>query len=109
MQQLLRELLVHRGGTREDAGTDVGHTGHFEQTLDRAVLAEAAVQDGEDDVHRLENRHADARIDDPHQTAGGRVRGEHDRGPLLDLGQRLRPAICRAAGDASVSTQAHPD
>ena len=34
----------------QHAGTDVGHAGELEQSLDGAVLAVRAVQDGEDDV-----------------------------------------------------------
>ena len=55
-QQLLRELLVHARGAREHARTDVGHAGHLQQSLDRAVLPERPVQHGEDDVDAGEGR-----------------------------------------------------
>ena len=70
-QHGLEEVLVHaeRGGG--DPGADVGDAGELEQALDRAVLAERAVQHGQDDVDGAERL--------------GRLRvGEH--------GQRLRDA-----------------
>ena len=49
-EQLLGELLVHRGRRGEHAGPDVGQPAHLQQALDRAVLAVGAVQHREDDV-----------------------------------------------------------
>ena len=49
-EQGLHRALVHRGRRGEHAGADVGKPGHLEEPLDGAVLAEGAVQHGEDDV-----------------------------------------------------------
>jgi hypothetical protein len=43
-------VLVHTRGGAEQAGGDVGHVGEFEQALDGAILAEGAVEDGENNV-----------------------------------------------------------
>jgi hypothetical protein len=50
----LEDVLVHRECRAEHAGADVGDTGQLEQALHRAVLAEGAVQDREDDVDLAE-------------------------------------------------------
>ena len=52
-EELLHDVLVHGGGGAEDAGADVGDVGELEEALDGAVLAEGAVEDGEDDVDVL--------------------------------------------------------
>ena len=52
-EEPLHHVLVHAGRGAEHAGADVGDAGQFEQPLDRAVLAEGAVQHGKDDVERL--------------------------------------------------------
>ena len=49
-EQRLHDVFVHARGRTEDARADVGNVGEFEQALDGAVLAEGAVQHGEDDV-----------------------------------------------------------
>ena len=49
-EETLHGVLVHAGGGAEDARADVGDVGELEEALDRAVFAEGAVQDGEDDV-----------------------------------------------------------
>ena len=48
--QLLEDDLVHAHGRREHTGADVGDVETLEQSLDRAVLTERAVQDREHDV-----------------------------------------------------------
>ena len=56
----LHHLLVHGDGGRHDARADVGQVGQFEQSLHGAVLAEGAVQDGEDHVDVRDARPARA-------------------------------------------------
>ena len=51
-EEPLHRVLVHRGGGAEHAGADVGDVGQLKQALDGAVLAEGAVQHGEDNVQR---------------------------------------------------------
>ena len=59
-------LLVHGDGRRHDARADVGQVGEFEQALHGAVLAEGAVQDGEDHVDvRLGARFGQDRLGAP--------------------------------------------
>ena len=52
-EEALHHVLVHAGGGAEHAGADVGDAGQFEQTLDGAVFAKGAVQDGKNDVEGL--------------------------------------------------------
>ena len=52
----LHVVLVHAGGRCEDAAADVGHAGHLEHALERPVLAEGPVQQGEDHVHGPQRR-----------------------------------------------------
>ena len=52
----LHHLLIHGDGGRHHARADVGQVGQFEQTLHGAVLAEGAVQDGEDHVDVRDGR-----------------------------------------------------
>ena len=47
----LEQVLVHAQRRGGDAGADVGHAGQLEQPLHGAVLAERAMEDGEDHVH----------------------------------------------------------
>src|SRR5262249_57122716 len=54
---LLEEILVHRERRRRDACADVGDVRELEQPLHRAVLAERAVEDREDDVDSAERPH----------------------------------------------------
>jgi hypothetical protein len=44
----LRHRLVHRNGGRQNAAANVGQFRHLQQSLHGSVLAEGAVQDGED-------------------------------------------------------------
>ncbi len=53
-EDALHVLLVLADGRGEDARADVGHTGEFQQPLERAVLPVRAVQHGEDDVDLTE-------------------------------------------------------
>ena len=46
----LRDALVHRERAREHVGADVRDVEHLEQALERAVLADRAVRDGEHDL-----------------------------------------------------------
>ena len=48
-------MLVHADRGREHARADVAHVGELEEALHRAVLAERAVQDGEDDIDLAED------------------------------------------------------
>jgi len=50
-EHALHGILVHAGGGAEDAGADIGDVGELEETLDGAVFAEGAVEDGEDDIY----------------------------------------------------------
>ena len=69
-------LVHHRRGCR-DARPDVAHVGEVEQPLDRAVLAERAVQQGEDDVDLAEGaRRLAGLVDD--EGAVGRARRHDD-------------------------------
>ena len=49
-EEALHRVLVHAGCGAENAGADVGDAGQLEESLDGAVFAESAVQDGKDDV-----------------------------------------------------------
>ena len=49
VEDRLGDALVHADGRGEHAGADVGDAERLEVALDDAVLAEGAVQDGEDD------------------------------------------------------------
>ena len=51
-EEALHGVLVHGGGGAENARADVGDVGQLEEALDGSVLAEGAVQHGEDDVER---------------------------------------------------------
>ena len=53
-QDRLEQVLVHAERRGRDAGADVGDAGELEQALDGAVLAERAVQHGQDDVDGAE-------------------------------------------------------
>src|SRR6185437_331070 len=46
----LHHVLVHRNGGREHVAADVGKVGELEETLDRAVFTERAMEDGEYDI-----------------------------------------------------------
>jgi hypothetical protein len=76
--ELLGELLVHRGGRREDVGAHVGQAGHLEQSLDGAVLPVRPVEHREDHVDAGQRGDAVDRLADD-QVGGGGVGGEHDR------------------------------
>ena len=52
-KEALHHVLVHASRGAEHAGADVGDAGQFEESLDGAVLAKGAVQDGENDVECL--------------------------------------------------------
>jgi hypothetical protein len=92
-EQLLRELLVHAGGAGQHARSDVGHAGHLQQPLDRAVLAEGTVQHREDDVHAAEHLTGPARLEHHQPTASGVAR-QHDGGGRRVHG-RQRAAVDR--------------
>jgi hypothetical protein len=49
-QHRLEQVLVHAEGRGGDAGADVRHARELQQALDRPVLAEGPVQDGDRDV-----------------------------------------------------------
>ncbi len=48
-QYFLGDQFVHRQRRAQHAGTHIGHVGQLEQALDRAVLSQGAVQQGEHD------------------------------------------------------------
>ena len=93
-QQLLRELLVHARGAGQHPGPDVGQAGHLQQPLDRAVLAERAVQHGEHDVHAGEHLARAARLEDD-QPGARRVAGQHQRRCADGVDGRQRAAVDR--------------
>ena len=87
-QHHLHVVLVHADRGREHPGADVADAGHLEQPLERAVLAERAVQQREHDVDLAER----ARHRRPARGPRARCRlvllGERDRGAGgVDLGQ----------------------
>jgi hypothetical protein len=95
-QELLGELLVHPGRTREHPGPDVGDAGHLQETLDGAVLAEGAVQHREDDVDGGEDLTGPVGVEHDQAAAGG-VAGQGERGaPRVDGRQD-------AAGDGELA------
>ena len=47
----LEQVLVHAEGRGGDTRADVGNAGQLEQSLNRPVLAEGAVEDGKHHVH----------------------------------------------------------
>ena len=55
-EETLHGVLIHGGGGAEDAGADVGDVRELEESLDGAIFAEGAVQDGKDDIERLSER-----------------------------------------------------
>ena len=73
-RHLLRHRLVHAHGRAEDAAADVGHVGQLQHPLDRAVLAEWAVEQRQDDG----------------PSGGRRGVGEHRRG-RHDRAGRIEP------------------
>ena len=98
----LHHVLVHADRGREHPGADVPHVGQLEQALQRAVLAERAVQQREDDVDLAEHprqlpglEHLDVAVVD-------RLRQQHVRGGVLDLRQAPvgdRPALGVVVGE----------
>ncbi len=78
-QHGLEQVLVHAERRRGDARADVRDACQLQQPLHRPVLAERAVQDGQDDVHLAERR-------------GGAVGGHREggSGPGADRGRRGR-------------------
>ena len=132
---LLEQVLVHRERRGRDAGADVGNVRELEQALHRAVLAERAVQERQNDVHgaerlerpglgrngqclrrtRLGAWHQDvSRIDAPAESPAP-VAADRDLGDLVPLriegrGDRAR----RRQGDlvlarAAAGEDGHPD
>ena len=93
------------GGAGQHARPDVGHAGHLQQPLDRAVLAEGPVQHREDDVHAAEHLTGPARLEH-HQPAAGGVAGQRDGGGRRVDGRQLRPWIASRSGSSVPSTQA---
>ncbi len=52
-QQALHDVFVHADRRPQDARAHEGHVGELEQTLDGAILAHGAMQDGEHHVYAL--------------------------------------------------------
>ena len=91
-EHLLGDTLVHRYRAAEHARADVRDVGEFEHTLDGAVLAEWAVEEGEHDgaffaAHLCDDRRNRCGLADGFETVGDvgwtfrqcrhRVGGEH--------------------------------
>ncbi len=57
-EEPLHHVFVHAGGGAKHARADVRDVGQLQQALDGAILAEGAMQHGEDDVdiHRIDAR-----------------------------------------------------
>ena len=92
-EETLHGVLVHGGGGAENTGADVGDVGQLEETLDGSVLAEGAVQDGEDDVERGGERVAGLReFGAGAAFAGGPWRGAADAGAVAGCGAARRYA-----------------
>ncbi|OEI69433.1 hypothetical protein Cus16_0037 [Curtobacterium sp. ER1/6] len=83
----LRRVLVHRQGAREHAVADVRQPGDLEEPLDRAVLAERAVQDREHHVHRDRGDRA-VRVGDDELVRRRRRRERHARAVVRHGRQR---------------------
>ena len=97
-------MLVHADRGGEHAGADVADVGELEQALDRAVLAERAVQDREDDVDLAEHRRDRARLEHL-QLRSLRGRRQHDLRPggSGDLRQPVRAQL-PARGSSEATT-----
>ncbi len=97
--QVLEQHLVHAQGRGEHAGADIRDVEGFEQPLERAVLAERAMQDWEHDV-------------DARQPASRRERELVAVGPPhpvasdLDL-DRLVPSLAQALADRRRGRERH--
>ena len=85
-QDGLGEVLVHGDGGGGHAAAHVAHAGHLEEALDGAVLAVAAMQEREHEVHVAEVLHAD----------DARVRGIR----VALVGELNEVALARGQGDA---------
>jgi hypothetical protein len=79
-EEALHHVLVHPDGRPEHPGADVRDAGQLEQALDRAVLAQGAVEHREDhvDAGGAPAPHRQGRL-----AAGGRVGGERHVGHRL--------------------------
>ena len=90
------DILVHRRGRAEDAGTDIRHARNFRDALDRSILAEGAMQNREDDVDRARQvgrRRIRLRKDGE---PPGAARNKDDARSALGNGDRKRAAFKRA-------------
>ena len=125
----LEEVLVHADGRCGDSGPDVRYAGELQEALNRAVLAERAVEDRKDDVDVAENRRGRRLGDDGQRLEGGFLRGREalpavrdlpaavpadlDRRRLVSLGvERLEHGARGLAGDrvlARASAGEHGD
>ena len=104
-KQLLGELLVHAGGAGQHTGADVGHTGEFEQTLDRAVLAVRTVQYRENHVDGGQDVTGAGR--QRHQLAAApRIRGQGQLG--AGFGGHLRQLPVADRQGIRVAVGEHP-
>ena len=84
-------MLVHSGGRGEHSAADVGNARHFEESLDRPVLAEGAVKQRERHVEaseRLDDRRAALRFDDGQGARRSPDLHEHAAGGSADLSLR---------------------
>ena len=95
--------FVHPGRRGQHPGPDVADVGELEETLDRAVLAERPVQQGEDDVDLAEAAHLAGLLHG--QGAVARPERDHDLAALV-LTSGVCPAVSSSrAGSPSLSTQ----
>ena len=93
-EELLHRVLVHAGGGTEDTGADVGDVGQLKEALDRAVLAEGAVQDGEDDVDVERRRDGAAAAD----SSSGCSDSAGTGGTMMASPRRMTAAVGVASG-----------
>ena len=105
-EETLHGVLVHGGGGAENARADVGDVGQLEEALDGSVLAEGAVQHGEDDVERGGERVAGLRKIGPgaaFEAVGG---APHRGGAGIWSGSPQRRTAAAVANSASASLAA---
>ena len=105
----LHHVLVHADRGREHPGAHVPDVGQLEQALQRAVLAERAVQQREDDVDLAEDARQLPRLEHLDVAVVDRLREQHVRGGVLHLRQVPvgdRPALGVVVGEHPAARRA---